>query len=518
MMLLLSILVIPLFASILINICPTGNQTIRIPFPNVSTSLEISSKDIVKYLPIFSSLITLLIIIIYAGQNNLITKNTHEELVKLYDLFPSLNVSMSFSVTKISIALLVLSNITIITALFSTLNIEKRLNQINTLISIISVGIFGLILADDLFVFFLFYEIAVVPMFLIITNWGYSLEREVSGPFSKILNTLSVGTKNYGAYKITLYLLIGSMLIFLGLGSIGVTEGTFSISELLMSEREISYNLYAYFLLLIGFGAHSALWPFHTWVPDGHGTAPTAGSIIFAGILMKIGIIGFIKILIPLMSNIFIEYSSLLIVLASINIIYGAFTAMMQDDLKYLAAYASLSHIGYIFLALAMHNQIGINGAIVQTISHGLIISLLFFSIGIIHATKGTRSIKELNSMMDNSPLLSHIFIFVAFASIGFPLTSGFIAEFLIMSSVWIYNHFLLVVPLLGILITTLYMFRTVKKICLQFRDNNKDKTDLKMNERIICYALVILILLIGIFPNFVITFLSGESINILGI
>ena len=142
----------------------------------------------------------------------------------------------------------------------------------------------------------------------------------------------------------------------------------------------------------------------------------------------------------------------------------------------------------------------------------------MFFSIGIIHTTKGTRSIKELNSMMDNSPLLSHIFIFVAFASIGFPLTSGFIAEFLIMSSVWIYNHFLLVVPLLGILITTLYMFRTVKKICLQFRDKNKDKTDLKMNERIICYALVILILLIGIFPNFVITFLSGESINILGI
>ena len=212
MMLLLSILVIPLFASILINICPTGNQIRRISFPNVSTSLEISSKDIVKYLPIFSSLITLLIIIVYAGQNNLITKSTHEELIKLYDLFPSLNVSMSFSATKISIALLVLSNITIITALFSTLNIEKRLNQINTLISIISVGIFGLILADDLFVFFVFYEIAVVPMFLIITNWGYSLEREVSGPFSKILNTLSVGTKNYGAYKITLYLLNGSML------------------------------------------------------------------------------------------------------------------------------------------------------------------------------------------------------------------------------------------------------------------------------------------------------------------
>lgn len=497
---LLSILLIPLLVSLLINLY--------------------SSKDrIVKYLPIFSSLITLLIIAIYSNQNDLIIKNTHQELIKLYDLFPSLNVSMSFSVTKISIALLILSNITIIVALFSTLKTEKRLNEINTLISIISVGIYGLILADDLFVFFLFYEIAIVPMFLIVMNWGYALPREVSGPFSKILNSLSVGTKNYGAYKITLYLLSGSALIFLGLGIIGISEGTFSISELLTSERKISSNTFAYFLLLIGFGSHSGLWPFHTWVPDGHGTAPTAGSIIFAGILMKIGIVGFIKILIPLMSDAFVEYSSLLIILASINIIYGAFTAMMQDDLKYLAAYASLSHIGYIFIALAMHNHIGMNGAIVQTISHGLTISLLFFSIGIIHATKGTRSIKELNSMMDNSPILSCIFIFAAFASIGFPLTSGFIAEFLIMNSIWVANHHLLLaVPLFGILITTLYMFRTIKKICLKFRDDNKNKIDLDRNERIICYALIALICLIGIFPNFLIKFLNGESIGIIGI
>ena len=143
-----------------------------------------------------------------------------------------------------------------------------------------------------------------------------------------------------------------------------------------------------------------------------------------------------IKVIITIFSTTFNEYSNLFIILASINIIYGAFTAMMQDDLKYLAAYASLSHIGYIFLALAMNNEIGLSSAIMQTVSHGLIICLLFFSVGLIFNLKGTRSIKELNSLSDNSPLISKIFIFSAFASIGFPLTSGFIAEFLIISSV----------------------------------------------------------------------------------
>jgi NADH-quinone oxidoreductase subunit M len=268
--------------------------------------------------------------------------------------------------------------------------------------------------------------------------------------------------------------------------------------------------------LFLGFGSHSALWPLHTWAPDGHGTAPTAGSIIFAGILMKIGIIGFIKIIIPIFNYTFIDYSNLLIFLASINIVYGAFTAMMQDDLKYMAAYASLSHIGYIFLALAMNNEVGYSSAILQTISHGLTISLLFFAVGLIQQMKGTRSIKKLNSLADNSPTLSYIFIFCAFASIGFPLTSGFIAEFLIMNSIILNGQYLLIiVPLFGIFITTLYMFRVVKKICLKYVPGTNNRTDLNPQERYICLLLVIIICIIGIFPNFFLNFINGESIKI---
>jgi NADH-quinone oxidoreductase subunit M len=382
---------------------------------------------------------------------------------------------------------------------------------------IISIGIYGLIIADDLFVFFLFYEIAVVPMFLIITNWGYDLKREVSGPFERVLRSLSVGTKSYGAYKITLYLLVGSLLIFLGLGVLGINEGTFSINEIISRGSLKTNTNLAFFLLAIGFGSHSALWPLHTWAPDGHGTAPTAGSIIFAGILMKIGIIGFIKIIITIFNPTFIEFSNILIILASINIIYGAFTAMMQDDLKYLAAYASLSHIGYIFLALAMNNQIGLNSALLQTASHGIIICLLFFSVGLIFNAKGTRSIKELNSLHDNAPIISSIFIFSAFASIGFPLTSGFIAEFLIINSIALSNNaILIIIPLIGIFITTLYMFRTVKKICLQYVETNNSYSTISIDEKLICYILIVLIVGIGIFPNFFLNFINGESIKIL--
>jgi NADH-quinone oxidoreductase subunit M len=232
---------------------------------------------------------------------------------------------------------------------------------------------------------------------------------------------------------------------------------------------------------------------------------------------MKIGIIGFIKIIITIFNPTFIEFSNILIILASINIIYGAFTAMMQDDLKYLAAYASLSHIGYIFLALAMNNQIGLNSALLQTASHGIIICLLFFSVGLIFNAKGTRSIKELNSLHDNAPIISSIFIFSAFASIGFPLTSGFIAEFLIINSIALSNNaILIIIPLIGIFITTLYMFRTVKKICLQYVETNNSYSTISIDEKLICYILIVLILGIGIFPNFFLNFINGESIKIL--
>lgn len=497
-MILLLILILPLFAIILINFL-------------------VKESRYIKYIPLIASFSSLILIVYYCKVNHLLDTSTYFELIKLYEIFPKLGISMSFSISKVSIVLLVLSNITITTALFSTFKIKKRLGQINTLIMIISIGIYGLIIADDLFVFFLFYEIAVVPMFLIITNWGYNLKREVSGPFERVLRSLSVGTKSYGAYKITLYLLVGSLLIFLGLGILGINEGTFSINEIISRGSLKTNTNIAFFLLAIGFGSHSALWPLHTWAPDGHGTAPTAGSIIFAGILMKIGIIGFIKIIITIFNPAFIEFSNILIILASINIIYGAFTAMMQDDLKYLAAYASLSHIGYIFLALAMNNQIGLNSAILQTASHGIIICLLFFSVGLIFNAKGTRSIKELNSLHDNAPVISSIFIFSAFASIGFPLTSGFIAEFLIINSIALSNNvILIIIPLIGIFITTLYMFRTVKKICLHYVESNNSYSTISIDEKLICYILIILILGIGIFPNFFLNFINGESIKIL--
>ena len=500
-MILLSILFIPLIAIVLTNI--------------------VDKKSFyVKIFPLLGSLACLLLIFYYSSHNNLLELVTFVEYIHLYDIFPKLGISMSFSISKISIILLILANITISTALFSTFNINKRLNEINTLILVISIGIYGLIIADDLFVFFLFYEIAVVPMFLMITNWGYDLKREISGPFKKILSSLSVGTKSYGAYKITLYLLVGSLLIFLGLGIVGINEGTFSITEILKNKDFNSVSgsdlKIAFFLLVLGFGSHSALWPLHTWAPDGHGTAPTAGSIIFAGILMKIGVIGFIKILITIFSVTFVEFSNILIFLASINIIYGAFTAMMQDDLKYLAAYASLSHIGYIFLALAMNNELGLSSAILQTVSHGLIICLLFFSVGLIFNHKKTRSIKELNSLSDNSPWISKIFIFAAFASIGFPLTSGFVAEFLIISSIAESgNSLLIVIPLIGIFITTLYMFRTVKKICLKYVEENKESSSISFDEKLICSFLIIIIIIVGIAPNFFLNFINGESIKI---
>ncbi len=492
-----------------------------LPLISIITLCLNNNRNVIRYLPILISTLSLGIIFQFVFKNQLISESTFDSLyVNFYSLLPIFDVNMSFKIDRISVLLLFLSQITIITAFFSTLKIASngqsldesytRLKQINIWISFISIGICGLIISSNLFVFFLFYEVAAVPIFLMISTWGYNLKREVSGPFQKILKHFNVGTREYGSYKITIYLFVASILIFFGLAILGISAGSFEIMNISnLDSYKINSNL-VFWLLLIGFGTHSALWPFHTWAPDGHGTAPTAGSIIFAGILMKIGVIGFIKILIPLMNEITLDYSNLIITLASINIVYGAFTALRQDDLKYVAAYASLSHIGYIFLALMTNNKTGIDGAIFQIISHGLIICLLFFTVGVIYRIKGTRLISELNSMLDSSPILSSFFIFSAFASIGFPLTSGFVSEFMIING--IYKSFeptnlgilLICIPTLGILLTTVYMFRAVKDCFITLANKIQQIIDMDKDEIIICFVLCFFILFIGLFPSII--------------
>ena len=181
---------------------------------------------------------------------------------------------MSFEITRMSILLLTLAHLTILTAFFSTIKISERLLELNILISLISIGIYGLIISNNLFVFFLFYEIAAIPIFLMISNWGYNLKREISSPFKKILTSFGVGSKKYASYKITIYLFIASILIFFGLAMIAVNIGSFEIS-IIQKPRQFHLNITMVFLMLIiGFGCHSALWPFHTWAPDGHGSHP----------------------------------------------------------------------------------------------------------------------------------------------------------------------------------------------------------------------------------------------------
>jgi len=478
----------------------------------IGVSLLRKNSLLVKYLPISINILSLILLLGFITNEQLLINNSFDSLnINLYTLIEAFNINMSFEITRMSILLLTLAHLTILTAFFSTIKISERLLELNILISLISIGIYGLIISNNLFVFFLFYEIAAIPIFLMISNWGYNLKREISGPFKKILTSFGVGSKKYASYKITIYLFIASILIFFGLAMIAVNIGSFEISIISKNlDNSILTSPIVFLMLIIGFGCHSALWPFHTWAPDGHGSAPTAGSIIFAGVLMKIGLIGFIKIIIPLMPQMVIEYRNLIIILASINVLYGALTAMRQDDLKYMAAYASLSHIGYIFIALMTSNSTGINGGLIQIVSHGLIICLLFFCVGSIHKLKGTRSIKELSSMLDNSPILSYFFIFTAFASIGFPLTSGFIAEFLIINGIHEFSYdsayrvLLLFVPIIGIFFTTIYMFRAVKNCCFRYNENGKSIIDFSRHEIVICLILVTVILIIGVFPTLI--------------
>lgn len=408
--------------------------------------------------------------------------------------FASLGIGYHVGVDGISIAMILLTAFVMEAAILVSWKVDKMGKEFFFLLLLLSAGAYGFFLSLDLFTLFFFLEISVIPKFLLIGVWGS-------------------GRKEYSAMKLALMLMGGSALVFIGLLGLYYSTGgaggphTFDWPAIVHMHLPSEVQRKFFPFLFVGFGIFTALFPFHTWVPDGHSSAPTAASMFLAGISMKLGGYGCLRVAVFLMPDAAHEYSPIIILLATIAIVYGALATMMQKDLKYINAYSSISHCGFILLGIGMLTGTAITGAVMQMISHGLMTALFFAAIGMIYDRTHTRLVGQLGGLLKIMPFISTVFVIAGLCSLGLPGLSGFVAEITVFMGSWERTGELYrlatVLACASIVITAVYILRaTGQTIMGPVKDPRYNGLgDAAWNERLAGILLGLGIFAIGVAP-----------------
>ncbi len=367
--------------------------------------------------------------------------------------YEQFNIHYSIGVDGISVALLLLTSIVVLAGVFISWKMDDLPKEFFISLLVLATGVYGFFISIDLFTMFVFYEIAVIPMYLLIGIWG-------------------TGPKEYSAMKLTLMLMGASAVLLVGILGIYFNSNadggalTFNILEIAKVNIPFEAQKLFFPLTFIGFAVLGALFPFHTWSPDGHASAPTAVSMLHAGVLMKLGGYGVFRVAMYLLPEGAIDWSWFFIVLSAIGVIYGAFGALKQKDLKYINAYSSVSHLGMVLFALLMLNKTAWNGAILQSLSHGFMTALFFALIGMIYGRTHTRDIIKLGGLLKVIPFISVIYVIAGLASLGLPGFSGFVAEMNIFVGAFqhdnLFYRIATIISISAIVVTAVYILRVI--------------------------------------------------------
>jgi len=407
-----------------------------------------------------------------------------------YNWFPAWHISYHVGVDGISVAMILLTAFIVIAGVLVSWNVTKMVKEFYFLLILLSLGAYGFFISLDLFILFFFLEIAVIPKYLLIGIWGS-------------------GKKEYAANKLALMLMGGSALVLVGLlGTyFSVEEQTFDLIKLSQVHIPAEIQKICFPLLFVGFGIFGALFPFHTWVPDGHSSAPTAGSMFLAGISMKLGGYGCLRVAAYLMPDGAKEYANIIIVLSSIAILYGAFATMMQKDLKYINAYSSVSHCGFVLLGIGMLTKTAMTGAVMQMVSHGLMTALFFAVIGMIYERTHTRQVSEMGGLLKVMPFISTVLFIVGLCSLGLPGLSGFVAEMTIFVGSWehpdAFHRIATIAACMSIVVTAVYILRAVGQTAMgPLKAGYEHLSDATWNEKLAAIILIIGIIAIGLAPS----------------
>ena len=424
---------------------------------------------------------------------------------QFHDNYPWLpapvDINLSLAVDGISALLILLNGIILFGGVLISQTIVYRPRDFFVLLLALGAGVFGTFAVRDLFFLFFFYELAVLPMYLLIGVWGSSTD------FRTFFRT-----KDYAAMKLFIFLVAGSVLVWIGIlamymGASDAGFSTFSLETLgglaEAGRFSESFQTWVFPLFMVGFGVLAGLWPFHTWSPDGHVAAPTAVSMLHAGVLMKLGAYGIIRVGMVLLPEGAENWMPVLITLGTVNVLYGAVSAMSQTDLKYVIGYSSVSHMGYVLMGIATLDPIGVGGAVLQMFSHGIMTALMFLLVGAIYDRTHTRDINVLRGLFSRMGVTGFFFAIAGLASLGLPGLSGFIAEFMVFTGAFRTYLPLAVLAVIGAALTAVYILRLLALTFLGESDERWEHlTDASPVEKTVGGVFVLILIFVGVWPE----------------
>jgi NADH-quinone oxidoreductase subunit M len=451
--------------------------------------------DLAKWVSLGTAIITFGISLWVLGQIDASKPGLQLEVVTNWIQVAGWNIKYAMGVDGLSILLVLLTTFLTPIAILSTWNaLEERVRDFQLFFLLLEVGMLGVFLAQDLFLFYVFWEFTLVPMYFLIGIWGGA-------------------QRMYAAIKFFLYTMAGSILMLLAILWLGINQRSFYLPDLITKggiPSDIQFWLFLAFAA--AFAIKVPMWPLHSWLPDAHVQAPTAGSVILAGVLLKMGTYGFLRFNIPLFPQAAFELAPLMGLLAVIGIIYGAIVSYSQKDVKKLVAYSSISHLGFVILGLFALNSQGIQGAILQMVNHGISTGALFLLVGFIYERRHTREMDEFGGLWKVMPVYAVITLIVSLSSMGLPGLNGFVGEFTILLGAWgagdaagslgtpLYAAF----AALGVILAAVYILFMFQKLFLGPVTNKKNEKlkDLDLRELAIMIPLLILIFWIGLYPK----------------
>ncbi len=453
----------------------------------ISKGLDAS---IIKWVALVVALATFLASLwLYTQFKDEFDESTHGmQLIQEKDWVKELGISYHVGVDGISLWLILLTTfMTPLCVLAAWNSIEKGVSGFMISLLALETSMIGVFCALDLFLFFVFWEAMLIPMYFLIGIWGGQ-------------------QRIYATIKFVLYTMVGSALMLVGILYLYQQNGN-SFNLLTLYDADLEHQKLLFLAFFIAFAIKVPLFPFHTWLPDAHVEAPTVGSVILAGVLLKMGTYGILRFCLPLFPEGAAAYTPLVATLSVIGIIYGALVAMVQPDLKKLVAYSSVSHLGFVVLGLFALNNQGVQGGILQMLNHGLSTGALFLLVGMIYERRHTRMIADFGGLSKQMPIFAAIFLIVTLSSIGLPGLNGFVGEFMVLLGSFTSDSFSIVYAILattGVILAAVYMLWMFQRVMFGTLDNPKNQNlkDLSLREIVVLIPIVVLIVWIGVYPK----------------
>ena len=450
--------------------------------------VAINGEGLKKQIALATSLVTFVVSLLLwtnwqAGQAGM-------QFVENYPWLPEIGLRYHVGVDGISLFLVLLTTFLMPIAIyFSNLYVHEKVGAYLALMLLLETAMIGSFVALDMILFFVFFEFTLIPMYFLIGQWGS-------------------GNRVYAALKFFLYTFAGSAVMLVAILAVYFATGTFDITQLQGAAAMMSPALqtWGFLAFALAFAIKVPLFPFHTWLPDAHVQAPTAGSVILAGVLLKLGTYGYLRFAMPIFPEAAERFGPLIATLAVIGILYGALVALVQKDVKSLVAYSSVAHLGFVMLGLVANNPQGVSGAVLQMVNHGLSTGALFLMVGMLYERRHTRMLDDFGGLWKSVPLFCGFFLVVAMSSAGLPGLNGFVGEFAILLGMYAAQPIFAVLAALGVILAAWYLLTAFRKIAQGPLTNPANDAqhlpDLKRGELVMLLPLVILFFVIGLFPN----------------